>query len=255
MRRLLTVVLVFVAAHTVPVWAAGRAAAPAARVYLPLVMRRLTSPGQPPVRYETLPVFSAPTDRPAEEHPDLNLALRGYAPTDAARSLVDYGGATDDHAPRLTGLFSPPRTPQIRGVYRVYAWDWSGDAPGAPIASPPVTLIALQATRGEALHLPPSGYDIGSGYQALVLYAAPHRLTLRYTREDNVVTGYTLHIEGLDVHPALLATYRAADAAGRGSLPALRAGQAVGVAADAEIGVAIRDAGTFMDPRSRKDWW
>jgi hypothetical protein len=38
-------------------------------------------------------------------------------------------------------------------------------------------------------------------------------------------------------------------------LPALRGSQALGRARDASIGVAIRDTGSFMDPRSRKDWW
>ena len=42
---------------------------------------------------------------------------------------------------------------------------------------------------------------------------------------------------------------------GRARLPALEAGQAFGRARGGEIGVAIRDAGTFMDPRSDKDWW
>ena len=67
--------------------------------------------------------------------------------------------------------------------------------------------------------------------------------------------GYTLHIEGLQVEPRLLALYRACDAAGRGHLPALRTEQAFGRARDSFVSVAIRDSGTFLDPRSRKDWW
>jgi len=38
-------------------------------------------------------------------------------------------------------------------------------------------------------------------------------------------------------------------------LPALRNNQALGQALGFEIKVAIRDAGSFMDPRSQKDWW
>jgi hypothetical protein len=70
-----------------------------------------------------------------------------------------------------------------------------------------------------------------------------------------VVHGYTLHVEGLCVDPPLLSLYRSWNAAGRGQLPALQPGQAFGRAASATVGVAIRDSGTFMDPRSRKDWW
>ena len=67
--------------------------------------------------------------------------------------------------------------------------------------------------------------------------------------------GYTIHIEGVCVEPRLLALYRLWNEAGRGELPALRGGQPFGRARGDEIGVAIRDAGTFMDPRSRRDWW
>ena len=55
--------------------------------------------------------------------------------------------------------------------------------------------------------------------------------------------------------PDLLALYRQNHAAGRGNLPALRGHQAFGVAVGSEIQVAVRDTGTFMDPRSRNDWW
>ncbi len=88
-----------------------------------------------------------------------------------------------------------------------------------------------------------------------MLYAAPDRITLKYTRNDNVVQGYTLHVEGLCVDPPLLNLYRSRNAAGRGQLPALQPGQAFARAAGATVGVAIRDSGTFMDPRSCKDWW
>jgi hypothetical protein len=118
-----------------------------------------------------------------------------------------------------------------------------------------VTLAGLAVTPGETIHLPASGYDIGQGYDALVLYATEERVTLKYTREDNVVRGYTLHIEGICVEPRLLALYQSCNAAGRATLPALRPGQAIGRASGSTIGVAIRDTGAFRDPRSRKDWW
>ncbi len=90
---------------------------------------------------------------------------------------------------------------------------------------------------------------------ALVLYASERRLTLKYTREDNVIHGYTIHIEDICVEPRLLALYRACNDDGRQDLPALRGGQGVGRVRGTEVGVAIRDCGSFMDPRSRKDWW
>ncbi len=205
--------------------------------------------------YGDLSVTPPPTDRPAEQHADLNLALRGYTPTTAFLGLVDYTGGTDSKAPQFPGLFADQRTATFRAAYRVYDWDWGCNCRGALLDTWAVTLAGLTTTPGETIHVPASGYTIGSGYEVLVLYASATRITLKYTREDNVVHGYTLHIEGLCVEPRLLALYRSWNSAGRDHLPALRAGQALGRAQGNEIGVAIRDYGTFMDPRSRKDWW
>ena len=205
--------------------------------------------------YGVLSVLPPPTDRPAEEHADLNLALRGYEPTDAYKGLVDYSGGTDPNAPQLPGLFADDRTGTFSNVYQVHHWDWGCNCRGSLITDPEVTLVGLQVTPGETIHVPHSGYDIGGGYQVLVLYASAERITLKYTREDNVVWGYTLHVEDVCVEPDLLALYQTWNDEGRSHLPALRAGQAFGRARRGEIGVAIRDTGAFMDPRSRKDWW
>jgi hypothetical protein len=123
------------------------------------------------------------------------------------------------------------------------------------ITDPEVTLAGMAVAPGETIHVPGSGYEIGAGYEVLVLYASKERITLKYTREDNVVWGYTIHVENVCVEPSLLALYESWNQAGRDHLPALRAGQAFGRARTDEIGVAIRDTGAFLDPRSRKDWW
>lgn len=193
--------------------------------------------------------------RPAEQHADLNLALRGYRLVNELRDLVDYDGISDDAAPQLWGLFADRRTPVISHTYQVYDWNWGADRRGDPITDFAVTLAGFQVSPGEGIYTPDFGREIGEGYVALVLYAAHSRVTLKYTGEDNVVEGYTLHIEGLCVNPALVAKYNELDGGGRGALPALRPGQPIGYAPGEEIGVAIRDRGAFLDPRSRKDWW
>ena len=231
------------------------AAATTTRTYLPLVLDADVCRAIPGESYGTLSADPPPTDRPAEQHGDLNLALRSYAPAKAHKGLVDYGGGTDPGAPQLTGLFANRRVPAISAVSRVYDWDWGCNCRGAPIAVPEVTLAGLAVSPGETIHVPHSGYSIGSGYAVLVLYANPNRVTLKYTRDDNVVHGYTVHVEDICVEPGLLALYQSSNNAGRGRLPALRAGQAIGRARSGQIGVAIRDSGAFLDPRSRKDWW
>ncbi|TEU19048.1 MAG: LysM peptidoglycan-binding domain-containing protein [Anaerolineales bacterium] len=205
--------------------------------------------------YGDFSVNTAPTDPPAEEHPDLNLTMRGYEPINAYKGLVDYGGATDPNAPQLPGLFADNRTPTFSTVYQLYGWDWERKRRGSLVTNPEVSMAGLAVTPGETIHVPDSGYSIGGGYEMLVLYATPERITLKYTPDDHVIWGYTLHVENIYVEPRLLALYQSWNEAGRGRLPALRAGQAFGRARGDEIGVVIRDRGAFMDPRSRKDWW
>jgi hypothetical protein len=226
--------------------------------YLPFMAKGFIDPRAPipGESYGTLPIGSSPTNPPAEVHPDLNLALRGYEPTGAYTGLVDYGGETDPNGPpQLPGLFADNRTATFRAVYQVYGWDWECNCRGGLISDPEVSLARLAVVLGETIHVPDSGYTIGSGYEVLVLYASTERITLKYTREDHVKQGYTLHVVNVYVEPRLLALYQSWNGAGRGRLPALRAGQAFGRARGYELGVVIRDNGAFMDPRSRKDWW
>lgn len=206
--------------------------------------------------YGVLTIEGPPTDRPPPLHADLNLALRGYQPTSGFAGLVDINGPTDPNAPQLYGLFGDQRTPTISELDRVFDWDWGCNCRGGPITIPAVTLIEAATGVGEALYLPDrSSGNIGQGYKALVLYADASRITLKYTREDSVVWGYTLHIEGIQVNRTLHQLYQACDQAGRGRLPALFGRQRIGTALGGAVGFAIRDTGRFMDPRSRKDWW
>jgi hypothetical protein len=229
--------------------------------FLPLVgssspyLGRSTCHTIPGASFASLPVLPPPSDRPAAEHADLNLTLRGYESIAAARGLIWLDGPTDPLAPRLQGLFQPQRHPPVTATYQVYDWDWDCNCQGELLDEPEVTLAALETIPLETLHVPESGYSIGSGYEVLVLYASPDSITLKYTRTDSVVSGYTLHLENICVEESLLALYKTLDVAGRSELPALVEGQAFGRARDDAIHVAIRDTGQFMDPRSYKDWW
>ena len=224
------------------------------RAYLPLVARPIGSCAPTGQSYGTLEPFD-PADGDVSQHPDVNLAIRGYVRTTASLNLVDYAGSIDPAAPQLYTLFDNQRTPIFNAAYQVYRWDWTCNCRGGPITKWAVTLLGMRTTPGEIIHLPVAGYDVGGGYGAMVLYAEPTRLTLKYTREDNVVAGYTLHLENICVDANLLALYRQLNAAGRSELPALWPGQPLGRAPSSEIDAAIRDSGSFLDPRSRKDWW
>lgn len=226
------------------------------RTFMPIVL--MPHLGCEPIEgqvYHAVEVDGPHPDPPAEENADLNLGLRGYEPTDAYLGLVDYNGDVDLLAPQLDGLFADGRPPQFAAAFRVYDWNWDCNCRGELLDDYDVTLALLAAAPGETIHVPDSGYGIGDGYEVLVLYAGESRITLKYTREDNVIQGYTLQLEGVCVEPTLLAMYRRWDAAGREWLPALESGQPFARALGVGAALAIRDCGTFMDPRSRKDWW
>jgi len=232
-------------------------------VFLPVIARQVeptpTPSPTPTAIFHLLPVLEPPIDRPAATNPDLNLAIRGYLPITAPLVLLDVGGDTDPHAPQLAALFDPPRLPTFRAAHQVYDWDWTCGADGCrgqPLAVPDVTLVAVATTPGEALFIPSRVPEIhAGGFRALVLYAEATRITLAYTRQDTPAVGYLVHLEGIAVDSALVTLYAAQNASGRTHLPALHNNERLGVAAAETILVAIRDTGSFMDPRSRKDWW
>ncbi|MBX3012312.1 MAG: hypothetical protein KF832_12430 [Caldilineaceae bacterium] len=234
-------------------------------LYLPFIMAPLESTPAPTpiptptVVFTALPVAGAPIDRPPATHPDLNLALRSYITTTTALGLINVGGDTDPDAPQLAGLFAAARLPVFVAAHQVHDWHWGCSAEGCrgePIGNPSVTLLSLAVTPGEPLFIPTRNPQIYTGgYKVLVLYAEETRITLTYTREDTAARGYLVHLEDLQVDPALVALYREKDAAGRRELPALRNAERFANASGTSVKVAIRDTGSFMDPRSRKDWW
>jgi hypothetical protein len=226
------------------------------RVHLPSVLNAFQDPCRPTGEsYGSIEIPNWEPSPPAETHPDINLAVRGYTPTVASLKLVDLGD-TDPSGPQLDGLYATPRLPAFKAAYRVYDWDWVNQHRGDPIDDWDVTMLEMAAIPGETIHVP--GRDDGQiapGYKALVLYASPTRLTLKYTSEDTMATGFGLHLENICVDENLLALYTALNNDGRHSLPAVRTGQAIGRASRDRIGVAVRDTGSFMDPRSHYDWW
>ena len=220
----------------------------------------------PGTSYGSLSTSGAKTDRPAAQHADLNPKMRGWAPctqvgcgsTGSTLGLIYIPPApsgVDTKAPRLHTLFSPARVPTFKATYRGYDWDWSCNCKGGLISTWDVHWIGAGTSPGEVLHLPESGYDIGAGYGARVLYADGDTVTLKYTAEDNVVYGYTIHIVGICLEPGLRALYDSDNASGRNQLPALKGGDPIGRACGSQTLVAIRDTGSFMDPRSQDDWW
>ncbi|MBI4129764.1 hypothetical protein HY468_00440, partial [Candidatus Roizmanbacteria bacterium] len=99
------------------------------------------------------------------------------------------------------------------------------------------------------------GYDIGGGYQYKVIYATQNELTMNVLGTDYAIEGYSMHFVDMCVDPNLVALYTKLHNEGRRFLPAVKKGQRLGVAKGREVKVAIRDSGSYLDPRSKLDWW
>ena len=188
---------------------------------------------------------------------DINLSARGK-PVDVTgsetKSLIDVGGPTDPNAPQLSTLFGIPNTnPTITGLYQIKLNDGKTPIPKDESSNWGVTQIQL-STNGDIL-APKSGYDIGDGFNYTVLYASPTELTLKATKEDNAVYGYTLHFAELNVDPAILNAYVANEKDRNNTLVAIPCGIKLGTPLNSTFKVAVADTGTFIDPRVRKDWW
>ncbi len=205
--------------------------------------------------YMMVPTVGAKTDRPAATHPDLNVKIRGFAPTGGTLGLIDVGGPTDSKAPRLYTMLVDSGTPTFVENFQVNNWDWTAMKVGAPISDPPVTMVAWETTPGQPIRLPKSGYTIAPGIGARVLFLDDDSITLKYTAEDNVVYGYTMHVLDLCIEPKLREVYDDAQTKGRGSLPGLAALQPFARARGDRVRVTIRDTDSFMDPRVKKAWY
>jgi hypothetical protein len=199
--------------------------------------------------YDLIPLEGQRENRPAAEHGDLNLKLRGLQPIEADLTLVDItGSGLDPDAPNLSAIFKP----DFVRAYAVYDWDWSCNCKGKWLQEDHLVLLGIRTTPGEPLFIPPRKQNVYVGkYYATVLYASEDSLTFVYTRAGSVATGYTVHYLGLHTDPNLVALFRQSKG---NELPGLTLDTPIGVAT-AELIVAIRDNGTFLDARSKRDWW
>ncbi|NMC35874.1 hypothetical protein GYA49_02400 [Candidatus Beckwithbacteria bacterium] len=181
--------------------------------------------------------------------------------TNASLSLYDHPGTSEGHpldsqAPQLTGLLEGNTSPSVTSVYQTtpitgvdYDSSWANNRlPGVG-----ATVAGFSSQSGQSVQVPPSGYDIGEGRTATILYYDNNSVTINYGNVGEFQTGYTIHISGIQANSELLASYQQAVAEGK--LLAVSAFQELGTALSSEVLVAIRDTGALMDPRWLGDWW
>lgn len=225
----------------------------------------------PNIRSNTFDLFSScsstenydswglnPPDLGAESNPEIVLAMRGWGETTGEMDLVTYGyppgEPPDGKAPQLSTIVK--NGVSFSRLYKVhkYNYDTHQASPSYEDYSP-VSLLGLSASNGQGVYTPQSGYVLTKdGHTAMLIYATNSTVTLNWIGDDNAIVGYSMHIDGFCVDPSLVALYRQLHSEGRHKMPVLRPGQRIGTA-NGEVRVAVRDSGSWMDPRSKLDWW
>lgn len=211
--------------------------------------QELVPPASSANSYQLIPLEGQRESRSAVNHGDLNLKLRDPQPIVVDLNLIDINGSgLDPDAPNLAAIFKP----DFVRAYTVHDWDWGCDCQGKLLQEDHAVLVGIRTAPGAPVFIPPRKQNVYAGkYYATLLYASEDSLTFVYTRAGSVARGYTVHYLGLHTDPNLVALFRRSRG---GELPGLTLDTPVGVAT-AELIVAIRDNGTFLDARSRQDWW
>lgn len=197
---------------------------------------------------------------PAAIHADLNpFVVRGYdlhAKSDFRLKYVTYDGPTDNGAVQLKGLFRDNRLPEIIKNYKVYDWNWANNTRGGFMAA-----FGL-------MDVPATGFKVSSNEEILVparnstypnvtvVYADTNRVSIKYGDGDSLASGYAVELNNICTDINLLRIYRDARKNNK-TLPRLKFGDHLGQALpnSNELMVIVRDTGSFIDPRSIKDWW
>lgn len=148
----------------------------------------------------------------------------------------------DPNVPLLYTTFNPPHTPKFIAAYKAEG-EIQGDYP------PEIDILEVETIPNEGLYFPQSGYNIGGGLAAMVIYADENKVTFKIGREDSYVTGYTLYFENLCVDKNLINLYRKLNNDGRNHLPAIYPRQFFGLTKN-KLKIALRDTGMFLDIRN-----
>lgn len=199
---------------------------------------------------------------PFDDHPEINIHLRGYGPVNETKGLISRNGNKDGldvkKPPQISTLYKGP-VPEIFNTYIVYAWDFENHKSKAPESATPnfkVHIIGLKANKGQPLYGLEAGRRMGPNEGVfLVLYATQNDLLLTHANSDDLESGYLFYFIDICVDPNLLAKYNSDNAGGRNRLPYISVGQQFGTASDADPKIAIRDSWSFVDPRYKEDWW
>lgn len=184
------------------------------------------------------------------------------------------GGAVDSKMNGFMGSMFGYKPTKLTAAYDV---SYGGSVPQgndtAIKGDAPVLEIPTDA--GSAVKVPSTGYDIGGGYEAMVVFAAADRVTLHVGRHEYFVGsgqnncnggpcsgGYWIYVKGICVDKQILQAYDGVKAAQQSAgadknpiqLPMVKPGQILGNATGTSVVVGVRDNGPFITT-SKPVYW
>lgn len=124
-------------------------------------------------------------------------------------------------------------------------------------------LVEVQTTPNQDIKAPVSGYNIlygfnppkgqGNGPAGLLMWTNGTSFVFQIGRADNPRNIF-VYVFDVCVDKALVATYNAANTAGRNQLPELAAGQVIAKAMGSRVRLGMRDNGVFVEARTPYVW-
>lgn len=201
--------------------------------------------------------------------------LKSNTDQDVLNLIKQDGGAVDAKMNGFMGSMFGYKPNKLAAAYDV---SYGGSVPQGNDAAikgdAPVLEIPTEAGV-TAVKVPSTGYDIGGGYEAMVVFASSDRVTLHIGRHEYFVGsgqnncnggtcsgGYWIYVKGICVDKQILQAYESVKGAQQSAgadknpiqLPMVRPGQILGKAVGASVIVGVRDNGPFITT-SKPVYW
>lgn len=203
------------------------------------------------------------------------FSLRQNSSEDILNLTHQDGGAVDSKVNGFMGSMFGYKPNRLVGAYDVA---YGGSVPRGNDTevkgNAPVLEVPTRA--GETLvKVPNTGYSIGGGYEAMVVFAAEDRITIHIGRHEYFVGsggkncngnscsgGYWIYVKGICVDQKILTAYNSVKSAQQSAgadknpiqLPMVLPGQALGKAQNNSVTVGVRDNGPFIST-SKPIYW
>lgn len=185
------------------------------------------------------------------------------------------GGAVDSKMNGFMGSMFGYKPTKLSAAYDVAYGGSVSQGNDTPIKGDAPVLEVPTEAGTTMIKVPSTGYDIGGGYEAMVVFAAQDRVTIHIGRHEYFVGsgqnncnggtcsgGYWIYVKGICVDKQIQQAYDGVKAAQQSAgadknpiqLPMVKPGQILGKATGTSVVVGVRDNGPFITT-SKPIYW